>query len=209
MMKRCALVFVLSIGFVFSVYGQGLGFVAVQEGGRITITGYNGTARDVVIPAEVNGIPIVAIGARAFANNQLTSVTIGNSVTSIGEMAFANNRLTSVTIGNSVTSIGKEAFQHNQLTSVTIGNSVTSIGEWAFFRNQLTSVTIPNSVTSIGHGAFQDNPLTSVTIGANVRLSGSFDSWFQSTYDSGGRQAGTYTRADANATVWTRGAFTF
>jgi hypothetical protein len=73
----------------------------------------------------------------------LTSVTIGNSVTSIGSKAFvACSGLTSVTIPNSVTSIGDYAFQWcSSLTSVTIGNSVTSIGDYAFYGcSSLTSI---------------------------------------------------------------------
>jgi len=53
--------------------------------------------------------------------------TAGLTITSIGESAFANNQLTSVTIPNSITSIDG-AFSNNQLTSVAIPNSVTSIG---------------------------------------------------------------------------------
>ena len=100
--------------------------------------------------------------------NQLTEITIPNSVTSIGGSAFAYcSGLTSVTIPNSVTSIGNYAFSDcTSLTSVTIPNSVTSIGGGAFDGcTGLTSVTIPNSVTSIGWGAFEDcSGLTSVTI---------------------------------------------
>jgi hypothetical protein len=75
--------------------------------------------------------------------------------TSIGDDAFEKNQLTSVTIPNSVTSIGDSVFRYNQLTSVTIPNSVTSIGFRAFVFNPfLTSVTIPNSVTDLHHDAF-------------------------------------------------------
>src|SRR5574344_2155536 len=116
----------------------------------------------VIIPDTVTALPA------AFAYNQLTSVTIPNSVTSIGEYAFASNQLTSVTIPNSITSISNFAFFHNQLTSVVIPNSVTSIGNFAFYDNKLTSVTIPNSVTSIGESAFESNQLTSVTIPDSV-----------------------------------------
>ena len=85
---------------------------------------------------------------------------VGSSATSIGSYAFGyNDQLTSVTIPNSVTSIGSGAFYDTKLTSVTIPNSVTSIGQGAFQNNRLTSVTIPNSVTSIGNSAFGDNGL--------------------------------------------------
>ena len=79
------------------------------------------------------------------------------AVTAIGREAFQGNQLTGVTLPNSITSIGDEAFSGNQLANVTLPNNVTSIRPWAFASNQLTEVTIPNSVTSIGDGAFVDN----------------------------------------------------
>ncbi|HGE5778245.1 TPA: leucine-rich repeat domain-containing protein, partial [Flavobacterium psychrophilum] len=78
-------------------------------------------------------------------------------VTAITRGAFMHcNNLTSVTIPNSVTTIGNYTFSDcPDLTSVTIPNSVTSIGDEAFFNcSGLTSVTIPNSVTKIQNDAF-------------------------------------------------------
>src|SRR5574344_1552737 len=144
----------------------------------------------VIIPDTVTALPaafaynqltsvtipnsVTSIVPGIFLENQLTSVTIPNSVTSIGDFAFSNNQLTSVTIPDSVTSIGNYAFSNNQLTSVTIPDSVTSIGMSAFSENQLTSVTIPNSVTSIGDFAFSNNQLTSVTIPDSVTSIGNY-----------------------------------
>ncbi|HFG0466425.1 TPA: leucine-rich repeat domain-containing protein, partial [Flavobacterium psychrophilum] len=97
---------------------------------------------------------VTAIGEDAFIHcNNLTSVTIPNSVTTIGDYVFADcSGLTSVTIPNSVITINRGAFGGcSGLTSVTIPNSVTYIGDNAFFScSGLTSVTIPNSVTTIG-----------------------------------------------------------
>ena len=89
------------------------------------------------------------------------------NVTSISYSAFVGNsslneQLTSVSIPNSVTSIGNGAFSYNLLTSVSIPDSVTSVGNTAFFSNQLSSITIPSSVTSIGSSAFLNNPLTCI-----------------------------------------------
>ena len=141
----------------------------VKEGKTFLITKYiNNDILDVVIPSDINGKKVVAIGNDAFRNLGLTNIVIPNSITNIGISAFRENYLTSVTIPNSVTSIGNYAFENNQLTSVTIPNSITSIGNSAFEKNQLTSVTIPDSVTSIGIGAFGKNQLTSVTIPDSV-----------------------------------------
>jgi uncharacterized repeat protein (TIGR02543 family) len=77
--------------------------------------------------------------------NSATSYVIPDSVITIGSSAFAGSaNLTSVTIGNSVTEIGWGAFQSTGLTSVTIPDSVTYIGPGAFLNcNNLMVISIP------------------------------------------------------------------
>ena len=120
---------------------------------------------------------ITAIGNVAFSQNQLTNITIPNTVTSIGSSAFSDNQLTSVIIPDSVTSIGSSAFLNNKLTSVIIPDSVTSIEVRTFFYNQLMDIIIPNTVTTIEEFAFAENKLTNVTIPASVTTIG--DSVFE------------------------------
>jgi len=125
------------------------------------------------VSLDLSGSPLTTIPMDAFSEcDNLTSVTIPNSVKSIEKGAFAGcASLTSITIPASVTSIGVYAFQYcPALTSVTIPASVTSIENSAFQHcTSLTSVTIPNSVTSIGYSAFQYcTSLTSITIPASV-----------------------------------------
>ena len=56
----------------------------------IEISGCDETATDVVIPAEIEGVPVTVIGKLSFFNNdKLTSVEIPESVTSIGLGAFS------------------------------------------------------------------------------------------------------------------------
>ena len=138
--------------------GRGLKYKVHQ--GKVVVTGLGpGIVEELLLPATLNGKPVVRVGYRAFQYCKgLTSVTIPDSVTSIGEETFrACGALTSVTIPHSVTNIGSEAFVGClALTSVTIPDSVTSIGNGAFLGCEaLTSVTIPDSVANIGAGAFQ------------------------------------------------------
>ena len=118
--------------------------------------------------------------------SNLTTVTLGDSVTSIGEGVFEDfSSLETVTFGETsqLTSIGSYAFYNcRSLTSITIPDSVTSIGNYAFFNcssletvnfgensiltsigertfyscSSLTSITIPESVTGIENYAFYD-----------------------------------------------------
>ncbi|MCI5701459.1 MAG: leucine-rich repeat domain-containing protein [Erysipelotrichaceae bacterium] len=118
----------------------------------------------VVIPNSVT-----IIDKNAFRTNNLTSIVIPDGVITIGSFAFAYNQLTSVIIPDSVTAINGDAFSDNQLTSVIIPSSVTTIGSSAFYSNQLTSIVIPDGVTTIGSSAFENNQLTSVTIGNAIQ----------------------------------------
>ena len=122
----------------------------------------------VTIPDSVS-----KIGEKAFYDcGSLTSVTIPVGVMKIENSAFRDcDSLTSITIPNSVTTIGGSAFSHcESLTRVTISVGVTTIGDYAFHKcSNLTRVTIPNSVTTIGGSAFSYcESLTSVTIPNSV-----------------------------------------
>ncbi|MDD2447177.1 MAG: leucine-rich repeat protein [Tissierellia bacterium] len=126
-----------------------------------TITDYSDIGPKAVdIPASIDGVYVITIGDGAFEDNELTSVTIPDSVTTIDEGAFYKNELTSVTIPNSVTTIGDYAFSENKLNSVIIPDSVTTTGICAFSNNKLNSVTIPDSLTTIGGGTFNSNQLS-------------------------------------------------
>jgi len=189
-MKKMVFGIALMAMLAFSAYAQQFcneaNFRWERVGNGVRITGHVGTSRDVRIPPQIQGMPVVEIGDGAFEGtwaeengewiliNWLNSITIPNSVTIIGAGAFSWNKLTSVTIPLRVTVIQRGAFADNQLTSVTIPDSVTTIGAWAFADNQLTSVVIPNSVSTIYAGTFSGNQLTSVSIPDSVTAIGAW-----------------------------------
>jgi len=168
--------------------------------GGITITGYKGTDRTVVIPETIGGLPVTIIGNKAFLRKDLFAVTIPETVVTIEPMAFAENFLQSANIPGCA-SIGYEAFAGNHLTSLVLSEKLSSIGPRAFINNKLSSITIPGRITNIGKDAFAGNPLVSITVGENRNLFSSqgFEISFVNYYIGTGRRAGVYIK---NGRIW-------
>jgi hypothetical protein len=102
------------------------------------ITRYTGLTKKVVIPEEINGERVTAIGKRAFYIENLSnkkginSIILPNTITSIEEEAFFNNELTTINLPKNITFIGERAFYLNfKLNEVTIGNNI-ELGRDAF-----------------------------------------------------------------------------
>ena len=76
---------------VCSACGYVDGLILEPWDGGYRILGYTGTEKVLVIPAQVAGIPVLAIDSRAFAGNLLLkTVYVPSSVVCIGEEAFAD-----------------------------------------------------------------------------------------------------------------------
>lgn len=143
------------------------GFIGSQG---IEIEKYSGRGGTVVIPASIDGYPVISIGDNAFFMSGCTNVNIPNTVTSIGDSAFERSQLTEVTIPDSVQSIGWSAFSSCPLRKVTIGNKVKTIENYAFeYCTSLQEVTIGKNVKTIDVCAFYNcTGLTTVKIPDNV-----------------------------------------
>ena len=105
-MKKTVIFLLLTCAVCTGVFGQS-GSDFVIEG--TVLVKYQGTAKDVVIPASLG---ITEIGERAFRSNMdITTVKIPAGVTIIGDGAFSYCRnMVSIIIPASVTTIGDGAF---------------------------------------------------------------------------------------------------
>ncbi len=141
---------------------------------EVEIMGYFGDEVDLVIPSEIDGMPVTSIGNFVFSYNgfrefSFETVTIPDTVTRIGDAAFLNNyKIKKVIMGDNVEYIGDYAFYTNQITEVNIPNKVTHIGDYAFSHNRLSSVEIPKDITYLGAFAFNDNQLSEIIIPKNI-----------------------------------------
>lgn len=168
---------------------------------------FTGTPELVIGGGYFNNIPTlthVSLGKNvlqidaAFRNNNISSLTLGSSITSIGASAFSDNQLTDLVIPNSVTYLGSGIASGNPLesltigtldfsgvpelvipngmfystmptlNSVTLGNNVLSIGSSAFYGNNISQLTLGDSIISIGSSAFANNQITELFIPNSV-----------------------------------------
>ena len=165
--------------FVDALGSTGLAWEQNGDGKTCTVTGI-GTCTDswVVIPAEIEGYTVDAIGRGAFCGVAgIKEMTIPASVELIGHQAFDKcadlrtvyyysvyaNRENPFLASSPVTKVvfgGKEVPDRilenaAQITEVVIAGEVTSIGSYAFFDcSGLRSVAISSEVTSVGSSAF-------------------------------------------------------
>ena len=102
----------------------------------VTITGYAGRNTDIVIPKQINGRDVFAIGHDAFNGRHfIKSIKFPKTILAIGNAAFAGcNDLQSLELPDSLRHIGFNAFQFCvYLKQVEIPASVTKIGAVCFF----------------------------------------------------------------------------
>jgi hypothetical protein len=149
-----------------------------ETGDGIIIKEYTGSNPVLIIPAEIEGYPVVQLGiGHSITDDNVTTVIIPEGVKIIEENCFVTKRsLTSVVFPSTLTKIGKQAFYYcEKLVFLDLSNTAFSeIGEEAFlYCRNLQSVKLPDSVKKIDGSAFAGCPkLTSINIPAGIETIG-------------------------------------
>jgi|GEM_PF-924975 len=168
---------------------------SIEEDGTIAIQGVKCTAKEVVVPAKIDGKTVTTIGSSAFKgiasgyssyeNTALQSVTLPDTITCIEDGAFREcTALQSIEIPDSVTSIGVTdgwytygAFNGcTALTTVKLPANLTVLGQSTFSGcTSLSSITLPDGLETICDSAFYGcTSLDSIDIPASVTYVGSY-----------------------------------
>ena len=155
-------------------------FYDVYDNGEVTVTGRRDGVKTLVIPDEINGRPVTAIGNEAFAGDgYLVYAELGKNVRKIGENAFYGCvELIRVDATEALKSIGYFAFYGcSLLSSVNGAVGLTEIYDSAFGAcPALCYLELPETLTKIGDAAFYcaislpalDLPDGDITIGAQA-----------------------------------------
>lgn len=137
---------------------------------EIIITGCHRSLRgELVIPSEINGLPVTEIGSKAFYyDREITKVSIPATVTKISFFNFAAcSKLSSIEVDNanpSFASIDGILFSKDLKTLIQvpallegdyeIPEHVTTLGRSAFYGCGLRSISVPSSVKEAGTFTF-------------------------------------------------------
>ena len=164
---------------------------AFDERGATALGPKRGATR-AVVPAEVDGVPVVALEDEAFKDcRALTSVEFPASLTALGNEAFKGcASLAAVEFPAGLTTFGNEAFKGcASLAAVEFPAGLTTLGSEAFFGCEaletvefpansalttlgdkafancfaLRTVALPDGLTEIGEGAFYFSGLETVS----------------------------------------------
>ena len=118
---------------------SGVFMYEVMENQTARIVDYSdpsaGESTELVIPAELDGIPVTAIGESAFNQKSgLTGVTVPEGVVSIGNKAFsACDAIASVSLPSTLESIGSRAFSScKSLRSIALPSALKELGDNPF-----------------------------------------------------------------------------
>ncbi|MBQ8927149.1 MAG: leucine-rich repeat protein [Oscillospiraceae bacterium] len=139
--------------------GTYLWFTYYESEGGIVISRCDTSATGVVIvPEEIDGLPVTRLSPGAFADcTSILTVMLPEGLTEITAKTFSNcTRLVSVNLPDSLTAIGTEAFLGcTALSSLTLPGSLTSLGPNCFSGcTALSSLALPGSLTSLGTSCF-------------------------------------------------------
>lgn len=192
-------------------------YFTVGDDGGVTVTTYRGnyaeTDFEVVIPAVIEGHPVVAIGDDLFydeifgGGDPVAAIVLPDSIETIGAGAFCGTNLKEVLLPSGVTKIGDNAFAWcESLERAVIPDSVTTIYSGAFAGcTSLTEIYVPDSVEHMSLRVFSScEALTDIYCEAESKPENWNELWLgdcNATVHWGAKPLVTYGDADGDGEI--------
>lgn len=133
--------------------------LSVFAGKGIRITAYNGfDSERIVVPKEINGLPVISIGPKAFENASFSELILPSSIVAICEKAFSGcKKISSIDLPNNLVYLGGYAFAYSGLSSITFPDSLKVINSGCCSNcKNLTTVILGKSTTTLSYAAFSE-----------------------------------------------------
>ena len=113
---------------------------------------------DIIVPSEIEGKQVFAIGKEAFYKAQnIQSVTLPECIQYIGESCFSGCvSLNTINFPKKLKAIGKSAFFETALHDACLSNGIFYIGPHAFSKTKLEKAVLPDSLYKISPSTFKE-----------------------------------------------------
>ena len=131
-------------------------FVYASNGKEVRINSFTGSIADLIIPAEIDGLPVTQLHKEAFYNNDsIINVYIPDSITVIPERCFSeSDSISSIRFPGNIVEIGNSAFYECDLPNVLIiPKTVMQIGSLAFSWAHTKGIIIQSSFSESSWGS--------------------------------------------------------
>ena len=153
----------------FQIYESGDYEYTVNPKNEIKIRSYLGNDRQVVIPSEIDGKPVVEIGEYSFngiERHQDDGIKFENHPN-----AWHNKRIKKITVPSSVRTIGEKAFGYmDNLSEVVFSEGLKTIKRYAFIDcPKLEKISLPDSLVDFTLRAFEETSIEEIVLGSNVK----------------------------------------
>ena len=144
----------------------------VAGGGEvlIEITGYTGTLPEkLVIPEQIEGLPVRSISHFAFQNAPIREVVLPGSIEKLNTRAFAEHKTLEAVTFQEGTRVVSQAFANcSNLKSVTLPSTLRELGYETFCYTALENIQFPAGLKVIGEKCFQFSKLRSIVLPEGV-----------------------------------------
>ena len=161
---------------------RGLEMTLSENGEYYIVTGI-GRCKDydVLLPEEHKGLPVAAIGERAFKGTEITRITLTENVLYIAENAFENCEKIAYNELNGIYYLGTEknacyalvSVQKNSDDTFEIHKNTKILADCALYDCDVTSLTLPEGLTHIGKSAlYSCGELESLVLPESLRYIG-------------------------------------
>ena len=166
----------------------------VKSNASTSLVGKGFETERIVVPKEIEGLPVLNIGAKAFINAPCSEIILPKTVkvllwgafsgcvnlkhidlpedlTFVDRECFANSGLEEITLPNSLKEISYRCFYGcKNLSKVIFGSNVTKIDYSAFHEcSKLKDISLPESLEEIGFHAFAGTAISILIIPQGVK----------------------------------------
>lgn len=138
----------------------------IVKDNEAVIVKYSGSEKDISIPSDLDGYPVVEIGESAFFACFADSVIIPEGVNTLGKESFSCSNLKKIVLPDSLKTIDELAFSNcHELVELSIPEGVEKIGQSVFFCcSKLDSITLPSTLIEFDKNAIYGSCIENIYV---------------------------------------------